>query len=186
MMKKRIPGRNVCVSVIMVLLVILSAGCSAKKEDAGYKSLGMDHGVEGFLYNFDQRSEVRTLVGCYKKNQLPVSVTWVYGKNAKAAGGTGPDREKVEISEDPQVIREIYYALSNTIIIGVASDQRDDVRYYVSFALPDAGECRFDFVSENTIRIGNQNYVAESDGNLWTYLAQLEESQETALTEDLT
>ena len=88
-------------------------------------------------------------------------------------------RKKIEAAaittSDEKKIRDIYYALSNTIILGVASGQSSDIKYFVSLTLPDGEECRFDFVNETTIRLSSQNYVAETDGSLWSALVMPEE-----------
>lgn len=152
----------------------LLAGCAGRRGEKAPTSKGVDDGVEGFLFNFDQREEVSILVDYKKKGKYPVKATWYYNPEGEVLS-----RNKIEAAaittSDEKKIRDIYYALSNTIILGVASGQSSDIKYFVSLTLPDGEECRFDFVNETTIRLSSQNYVAETDGSLWSALVMPEE-----------
>ena len=152
---------NVCRAVIRVLCVIsvlilsvFMTGCRSGKTNENLKD---DNNVAGFLFHFDQRSETRRLVSFKSKNKLPVRVSWKY-----------PDRTAETADED--MIVDILNAFNNVIVVGSGNNVVTDVDYFITFTLPDESECRFDFISENTIRISDHNYTIESDGNLWGLL----------------
>ena len=87
------------------------------------------------------------------------------GSNAE----TEPAYKAVTLS-DPDRIIEIYNALNNVIIVGNANSHVPKEIFYIAFTLPDGSECRFEFVSENTIRLSDHNYSIETDGTLWKAL----------------
>ncbi len=148
----------------------IMSGCARKSKEKKQTSLGVDDGVEGFIFNFDQRKEIAELVRFRSRNEFPVRVEWYYDPAGNLHDGETVQGKKPYVTEDPEKIRDIYYALSNTIILGVATSQSDQIKYYIRLTLPDGEICSFDFVTENTIRLSNQNYVAESDGSLWSSL----------------
>ena len=53
----------------------LLAGCAGRRGEKAPTSKGVDDGVEGFLFNFDQREEVSILVDYKKKGKYPVKAT---------------------------------------------------------------------------------------------------------------
>ena len=210
-MKHHIPAAKRLLLFFLLLSLSLS-GCSLTSHESEYTSRGVDDGIDGFLYNFDQREEVKALVEYKGKNQYPIRVSWTYGleavpeaeseqitenteslQEAETAENdqspeeieTAEDIESLEdttdikestpagvlSSDDPDLIREIYFALSNTIILGVDNNQKEEPHFYIAFTLPDDTECRFSFISETSIRISNQNYIVESDGTLWRSLS---------------
>jgi len=82
------------------------------------------------------------------------------------------DPEGTCFTEDEDTIVEILNAFNNIIVVGSGNNSITDVNYFITFVLPDGSECRFDFISENTVRISDHNYTIESDGNLWKILRQ--------------
>ena len=170
------------VTGILALIAVcpLLAGCARSAGEKKQTSLGVDDGVEGFLFNFDQREETGALVRYKKKGKMPVKASWHYDPEGELLSPAQLEAA-ADVTEDPKKISDIYYGLSNTIILGVAINQSSDIKYYISLTLPGGEECRFDFVTENTIRLSNQNYVAETDGSLWPCLVMPERE-----TEDLT
>lgn len=165
--------RRLCLILVPVLLLPSLSSCQKQDDkEKSLTSLGVDDGVGGFLFNFDTREEVKELLRLKNSGQLPESVSWYYEK-----GGTAREQdEEVEnnyvTAEDPDVIREIYYALSNAIIVGIATDQTPYTHYFISFALPGGKECRYNFGSEGILRLTDQNYVVETDGSLWSVLKE--------------
>ena len=158
--------------LLLFLILCLLSGCGKNSTENGQTSLGLDHGVGSFLFNFDRRSETSALVKDMNQNRLPTSVTWYYEKGGTAREDEGEIKDNSVTSDDPEKISDIYYALSNTIIVGISTDQSKYTHYFVTFDLPDGEQCRFDFVSENSIRLNEQNYVIETDGTLWKSLAE--------------
>ena len=120
--------------------------------------------VSGFLFNFDQRAETASLAAQIKKDHYPVKIRWCYDPT----GETKRVRERE--TEDQEKIEEICRALANAIILDNAFDLRAEAPYYIILTNEDGSECRFDFVNESTIRLSEQNYSIESDGNLWPLL----------------
>ena len=165
--------------ILAMAAVCLLAGCRRKKKDER-SSLGVDDGIGGFLFNFDEREEVDVLVNAAKKGQYPGRVTWYYEPGSTSREGDSEVESRSAVSEDPELIEELYYALGNTIIVGISNNQSEFTHYYVSFDLGDGQECRYDFVSENTVRLSGQNYVIETDGSLWRSLVMPDE----AITEE--
>ena len=165
---------DVCRALIRILFVIsvimLMTGCRSRKRNENLKD---DNNVAGFLFHFDQRSETRRLVSFKSKNKLPVRVSWKY-----------PDRTAETADED--MIVDILNAFNNVIVVGSGNNVVTDVDYFITFTLPDESECRFDFISENTIRISDHNYTIESDGTLWEILKDGGETLESVIssTED--
>ena len=164
----------------------IMSGCARKSNEKKQTSLGVDDGVDGFLFNFDQRKEVAELVRFRSRNEFPVRIEWYYDPDGNLQDGETAQGKDPYVTEDPEKIRDIYYALSNTIILGVATSQSDQIKYYIRLTLPDGEICSFDFVTENTIRLSNQNYVAESDGSLWSSLTLPDETVTEAADEALT
>ena len=185
---------------LLLAFCILLPGCRSGREKDSYTSRGVDDGIDGFLFNFDRREAVQSMVRYKNKGQYPVKISWHYLK--ETSGETedlsesvsfpetelltdeevSPETETVPketsalSSEDPALIRDAYFALSNTIIIDVATGHKEDPHYFVSFMLPDGEECRFDFSTESILHLGDQTYVLESDGNLWRTLRAFEEN----------
>ena len=161
--------RRLRLSLLFCLAVLLLSGCRLLKPDDTKTSMGVDDGIEGFLFNFDQRDAVSKLVSYQKKGQYPTSVTWYYQRG-------GPERKNDDIekmavtSTDPEKIETIYFALSNSIILGTSNERKTTPTCFISFIMPDGEECRFDFISEMTIRLSQHNYVTETDGSLWPAL----------------
>ena len=169
---KSITYRPVVLLIILCFTLIAISGCKSKKADSTKTSMGVDDGIEGFLFNFDQREVVKQLVNYQKKGKYPTSVTWFYKRG-------GPERKSEKFidrmavtSTDPDFIETIYYALSNSIILGTSSEPGETPTAFISFTLEDGEECRFDFINEITIRQGDHNYVAEADGSLWSSLTR--------------
>ena len=196
-----------CIPLFLLLIFCaLLTGCQSGREKDHYTSRGVDDGIEGFLFNFDQRDAVQSMVRFKNKGQYPVKISWHYleetGRETEAvqepeteslteeevspeteslteeevSPETEPISEETSVmySEDPGVIRDAYFALSNTIIIDVATGHKENPHYFISFTLPDGDECRFDFATESILHLGDQNYVLESDGNLWRILRAVE------------
>ena len=176
--------RLMCLLLLLGVFLPVLTGCGRNGRDAKQTSKGVDDGVDGFLFNFDRREEVASLVRFRKKGQFPVKVTWYYGE-VSPEDKKRPIEELAFSSGDPAFIRNVYYGLGNTIVLGVDTIHTTDIRYFISFTLPDGEECRFDFLTETSMRIGEQNYVAETDGSLWPVLLDMmqEEMSETVLTE---
>ena len=149
---------RLCAALAALLLL---AGCgsgSSKKTSTNM--------VSGFLFSFDQRAETVTLASQIKKNRFPVHALWCYSPDG--ADGT----PQIHETDDEEKIREICLALSNAIILDNHYDLQTEAPYYIILTMEDGSECRFDFVSESIIRLSEQNYSIESDGNLWPLLAE--------------
>lgn len=167
------------VNFVLVLgiscILFFLPGCRRNEER---RNLGVDDGIESFVYNFDPRDEVAHLVRDVKAGKFPEEISWHYDTNK------GPKKKKYTVlnkTSDPEVIKEIYYALGDTIIVGISNNQDPVTDIDLTFTLSDGEACVFYFVSENTIRISGQNYVLEADGKLWTLLRS--EEVETELEE---
>ena len=169
-MKKSKMKKITELAVLCLIFVLLLPGCRKKQEEDSRTNMGVDDGIGGFLYNFDMREEVSQLVREKKQGIFPQRVTWYYEKGGTAREEDGEVKSNTLTSDDPELIKELYYALGNVIIVGIAIDQSKYTHYFITFEMPDGTECRFNFVSENTIRLSGQNYVVETDGTLWKTL----------------
>ncbi len=172
MIKKKMIIQKCLLVLITLLVLCMACGCTSGKKKEERTSLGVDDGVGGFLFNFDTRKEVQDLVKYKKGGKLPVRVTWFYDEDGGTIREEGDEVGSNAVdSEDEAVIRDIYYGLGNTIVVGLSTEQSNTfIHYFVEFELPGGEKCRFNFVSVNTIRIGDQNYVVETDGSLWKSL----------------
>ena len=168
--------RTIC--LICILGLLAAAGCSTGRPKDTQTSLGVDNAIAGFLFNFDRRDATVKLVKDRNKGIYPSSIRWQFGEGLKV------DEEAPEYySEDPDLIKDIYYALSNTITIGNSYNHSAETPFFIEFTLEDGSICRFDFVSLNTVRLSEQNYVIESDGNLWQLIRKACKNNEPVVTE---
>lgn len=164
-----------CRIPLLVLLCVFCIGCTGcglssftERKNTADASPGFRDGVGSFLFNFDDSTRTQALAKAIKKGEIPSRVTWYYEK-----GGTSRDGEEGELednsstSTDPAKIMDIFNALSNTVVMGVSHDQSSYTHYFISFTLRDGSETRYDFVSENVLRLGDQNYVVETAAGLW-------------------
>ena len=87
--------RSVPVFLLMVFCVLLT-GCQSGREKDNYTSRGVDDGIEGFLFNFDQRDVVQSMVRYKNKGQYPVKISWHYLKDFDA------ETEAVSEPESPE------------------------------------------------------------------------------------
>ncbi|MBQ9065005.1 MAG: hypothetical protein IJ123_06135 [Blautia sp.] len=157
--------KGFCRMISAVLAIVLSLalpGCGRAPHEENRSSLGVDNEIAGFLFNFDQRDETALLVKQRNRGQYPVRVSWAFGENLKV-----DEKAPEYTSTEEEFIHDVYYALSNTIIMGNAYDHSEETPFYIELELQSGDICRYDFVSLNTIRLSEQNYVIESDGNLW-------------------
>ena len=168
-------------SVMLCTAVFVTcAGCGGSKEDTQQTSLGVDNEIAGFLLNFDQREETSRMVKDKAKGIYPERVNWSYGENLKV------DEKPGEYSSsDPEFAKDVFYALSNTIIMGNSDNHSEETPFYIEMMLQSGETVRYNFVSVNTIRLSEQNYVIESDGNLWALIrkATKEAAQEAPAEE---
>ena len=168
-------------SVMLCTAVLVTcAGCGNSKEDTQQTSLGVDNEIAGFLLNFDQREETSRMVKDKAKGIYPERVNWSYGENLKV------DEKPGEYSSsDPEFAKDVFYALSNTIIMGNSDNHSEETPFYIEMMLQSGETVRYNFVSVNTIRLSEQNYVIESDGNLWALIrkATKEAAQEAPAEE---
>ena len=169
--------RHLAGFLLAAILCTVACGCGVEKTtETTHTSMGVDDGIGGFLYNFDPSEEVRLLVQNKNNNIFPKSMSWYYERGGTAREENEEVENNFRSSTDAALIKNVYYALSNTIILGIATDQSEFTHYFIAFALPGGKECRYDFVNENTIRLSGQNYVVETDGSLWKSLIAGNES----------
>jgi len=162
--------------LIAVSVCILAGGCGKQeKEDTEttQSSLGVDNQIAGFLFNFDKSSETAKMVKDKDRGIFPVSVTWAFADNLKVH-----EKAPTYTSEDPEFIKDLYYALSNTIVMGNAFDFSEETPFFIEITLDDGGTIRYNFVSLSVIRLSEQNYVIESDGSLWRTLREASKNHE--------
>ena len=153
------------------LMTGCSKGAAPKNQEAqDAAQLGEDNGVAGFLFHFDQRAETAALVRFKNQGKLPVRVTWFYERGGYVVEGQTEREIEPSFSEDINKITELYNSLNNVIVLGNDLNQSKGTPFFISFTLPDGEECRYDFVTENIIRLSEQNYSIESDGSLWKSL----------------
>ena len=155
-------------SVLLCAVAVISlGGCSSGEEEKKQTSLGVDNEIAGFMLNFDPREETAQMIKDKEKGTYPVGVNWNYAENPA-------QKKKIPeySSENPDFARDIYYALANTIIMGNAENHSEETPLYIEMLLADGKTVRYDFVALNTVRLAGQNYVIESDGNLWSLIRQ--------------
>ena len=173
----RIFGRIIGTGLLF-LLIMSSAGCGLS-DDEKYSSLGVDNEIAGFLFNFDQREVTSRMVNDAKKGKYPVELRWAYGENLKV------DEKAPEfVSADPDMIEEVYFALSNTIIMGNSHDHSEETPFYIEMELDSVDTCRYNFTSLSTVRLSSQNYVIESDGSLWRVIREASKKSEASEDSD--
>lgn len=159
---------------ICAMLVLSLTGCqSGKKDEKTQTSLGVDNEIAGFLLNFDPRQETAQMIKDKDKDIFPVGVNWNFAEEIKK-GKKIPEYS----STDPDFAKDIFYALCNTIVMGNADNHSEETPLYIEMVLQDGQTVRYDFVALNTVRLAGQNYVIESDGNLWSLIRK--ESKDSA------
>ena len=168
--KKKRKNRLRSMALLLILCVCILSGCD-KGSDRSVS--GVEDKIAGFLLTFDHRQETQDMVRDKKQGKIPVRVTWYYEKGGTAGETEEEIAENSSSSDDPELISDVYYALGNTIVLGNSLDQRMTYQhYFIALELEDGREVRYNFVSENTIRLGDQNYVVETDGSLWRILEE--------------
>ena len=158
-------------AVCLLAAAFLAAGCGKTAGDSGRSSMGVDNEIAGFLFNFDQRVETGGMVKDNKQGKMPVRMSWYYESDPSVRVTEEDIQKNIQTSTEPELIADVYYALSNTIVLGIATNQTNTfIQYFIEFELESGDSVRFNFVTENTIRLGDQNYVVETDGSLWKAL----------------
>lgn len=166
--------KSFVVFLTLSFFVLISlSGCRQQKER---RNLGVDDGINSFLYNFDSRDEVAALVKEVKKGNLPAEISWHYDRNIMAKKN---HKVPLRSSSDQEFINNAYYALGDAIVVGIANNQSPKTPIDLTFTFADGSSCTFYFVQENTVRISGQNYVLEDGGKLWRLLADVSGSAET-------
>ncbi|MBP3901866.1 MAG: hypothetical protein J6D53_10530 [Blautia sp.] len=171
----RFPLRMLILAVALICIPAGGCGKQESTDDAGntQSSLGVDNQIAGFPFNFDKSAETAKMVKDKDKGIFPESVTWAYAENLKVH-----EKAPTMTSEDPDFIRDIYYALSNTIVMGNAFERSTETPYFIEITLNNGGTIRYNFVSPSVIRLSEQNYVIESDGSLWRTLREASKKYE--------
>ena len=146
----------------LLLVCLLSAFLLSGCQRNSHAGAGYNDKVNGFLFVSDTRAVTQALVKVMDAGDLPESVSWLYDDG----------KHKPVTSTDPDMIRAVFNALSNLIIVGQTTERVSVDQHYISFRLKDGTETRFDFETQNYIHIGDQNYLVESDGNLWSLLKE--------------
>ena len=169
-MKNRIE--KIILICLMCSSLIPMAGCSRGTQQKESEAVRFEenNGVAGFLFHFDQRAETAALVRFKDQGQLPVKVTWFYEPGGYVVEGQTEQEAEPSFSEDVNMITKLYNSLNNVIILGNDQNQSEGTPFFITFTLPDGEECRYDFVTENIIRLSEHNYSIESDGTLWKTL----------------
>ncbi len=162
-------------NVACMVLAALLAACILAGCGRGTSEKVSTNTVEGFLFSFDQREKTRQLSEAIADKDYPVKARWSFdtdSSKSETSGETDADETEsvVHETEDEETIKEICLALSNAIIIDNAHDYSTKTPYFVELELSDGTVCRFDFVSRSVIRLSEQNYAVETDGNLWRLL----------------
>lgn len=91
-------------------------------------------------------------------------------------------RVPLRSTDDAETISDVYYALGDAIVVGIANSQTSKTPIDLTFTLEDGTECTFCFAMENTIRLSGQNYVLEADGRLWKLLSEADAETESELS----
>lgn len=152
-------------SVLLCAVAVISLGGCGGRDKKQQTSLGVDNEIAGFLLNFDPREETAQLVRDKDKGIYPVGVNWAFTDDLK------PNKKVPEYtSSDPDFAKDVFYALCNTIIMGNSDNHSEEIPFYIELVTEDGSTVRYDFVALNTVRVGGQNYVIESDGNLWSLI----------------
>ena len=78
---ERIFRHCLCFLLAICCIVPVCSGCRRQEER---RNLGVDDGIESFLFNFDSRDEVAALVKDVKRGVFPQSLSWHYDRNIMA------------------------------------------------------------------------------------------------------
>ena len=180
--------KNIILRICVIMTAVLClTGCSGRSSEKVNTNT-----VAGFLFSFDQREKTRMLADAIAKKEYPVKITWCYdplsndadpdlipveetGESGLQEEDTADETEPeaaINETQDAEKIKDICMALSNAIIIDNAKDLSTKTPYFVELTLTDGTACRFDFVSRSVIRLSEQNYAVETDGNLWGLLTE--------------
>ena len=172
--------------VFCFIVLVFCAACTGcefeliPNKNTSESSPGFRDGVGSFLFNFDNSTQTRKLTSEIKKGIIPSRVSWYYEKGGTARSGEGELEDNSSSSTDPEKVMEVFNSLSNTVIMGGSHDHSVYTHYFISFTLSDGSECRYDFVAENCIRLGGQNYVVETAADLWVVAGSRKEDDTDA------
>lgn len=174
---ERIFRHCLCFLLAICCIVPVCSGCRRQEER---RNLGVDDGIESFLFNFDSRDEVAALVKDVKRGVIPQSLSWHYDQNIMAKKN---HQVPLRFTDDAEIISDVYYALGDAIVVGIAGSQTSKTPIDLTFTLQDGTDCTFRFAMENTIRISGQNYILEANGRLWNLLSEASAETESDAAE---
>ena len=141
----------------LFLMIMLFALPACRKEEG--VSSGHSDNIGGFLFVFDTRNTTSTLVEDMRNGVLPDFIRLTEGET------------ETEIT-DEQTIRQIYYYMSDLIVVGQTTLRREDAAFDITYCMQDGTEASFHFETKAYLRLSDQNYMIESDGNLWKLLGK--------------
>lgn len=151
-------GKKIRALLSICLMIMIFALPSCRRQEG--VSTGHSDNIEGFLFVFDTRVTTSALVQDMRNGVLPTSIRI-----------TNVWDEVTEIT-DEQTIRDIYYYMSDLIVVGQTTLRREDAAFDVTYCLRDGSEANFHFETKAYLRLSDQNYMIETDGNLWRLLGQ--------------
>ena len=114
---ERIFRHCLCFLLAICCIVPVCSGCRRQEER---RNLGVDDGIESFLFNFDSRDEVAALVKDIKRGVFPQSLSWHYDRNIMAKKN---HQVPLRFTDDAEIISDVYYALGDAIVVGIAGSQ---------------------------------------------------------------
>ncbi len=151
--------RHFIILLLTAFLSVTAGGCG--REDV--ISSGQSDNVAGFLFVSDTRETTRALVDSMEHRDLPVKVSWTIDDTTYS-------------TEDPARIGAIYRSMSEMILVGQVAERVVVGSRKITFYLKDGTECPFEFEKDNYLRISDQNYMLESNGQLWDLLESYNEA----------
>lgn len=157
---------------LLVLGICALAACGRDLPEDTVSAGQMDN-VNGFLFIFDNRSAQQQLVRDMDEGRDPLSMTCERYNIERDVSGEETevlDEEATIFTEDTDLMRSVYNAMTEMIVVGQIGKQDNDVRCRITYVLSDGKNCVFDFETVSIIQISGQNYVVESSGRLWELL----------------
>ena len=172
---ERIP-RPILIGGVIVLVLLIGIGISMGGKngaEAAEVSAGQKDNINGFMFIFDRRSVQQQLVDDMEKGLVPQKLTCEKIELIREDDGTvseNVDESATFVTEDRDFITQVYQKMTDMIVIGQTAMRDNSTRCRITMVLQDGTDCIFNFDTVSIIEIEGQDYMMESDGELWKLL----------------
>ena len=172
---ERIPRPILIGSIIVLVLfigIVFSMG-GRNGAEAAEVSAGQKDNINGFMFIFDRRSVQQQLVDDMEKGLVPQRLTCERIELIREDDGSvseNVDESATFETEDRNFITQVYQEMTDMIVIGQTAMRDNATRCRITMVLQDGTDCIFNFDTVSIIEIEGQDYMMESDGELWKLL----------------